>query len=371
MFGIINRYLAVSFLAPFFVSSIFFVMFLLTFQLFRVVKIFLAKGVGMGALLELMGYIALTFVPLAIPIAILFSTIFTLNKICSDSEFVAMRAIGLTKERLFTPFLVFSTLIASTVFVLNSDIIPYSKREFRKAVNILTSKGLISEIQKGNFFTEIPNVIVFTENVNQETKIMNNIFIDVREGEKERVIFAKTGQFKKSSENKWGVGELRLLLEDGSILSREKGSSELEKILFKTYDFPVISGDISVGNIDKGSMKSSKDLWREIKSYPEAKRKEKSFVKAQIEFWSRFNTPILIIVFTLLGFALGVQKSRGRARGTGSISFMIIILYYVLFFALVSAARSSAIPPYVAVFLPTLIGLFAGIYFFRRIEWIS
>ncbi len=371
MFGIINRYLAVSFLGPFLVSSLFFVLFLLTFQLFRVVKIFLAKGVGMGSLLELMGYIALTFVPLAIPIAILFSTIFTMNKICSDSEFVAMRAIGLTKEKLFAPFLIFSLMIGITVFALNSDIIPYSKREFRKAVNILTSKGLISEIQKGNFFTEIPNVIVFTENVDQESKMMSNIFIDVREGGEERFIYAKTGKFKKESDNKWGVGDLRLLLEDGSIVTRNEKNEELEKIIFQTYDFPIISGDISVGNIDKGSMKSSKDLWSDLKSTPLEERKDKSYVKSEIEFWSRINTPILIVVFTLLGFSLGVQKSRGRARGTGSISFMILVAYYALFFAGISAARSHAIPSYIAVFLPTVIGVFSGIYFFRKIEWIS
>lgn len=331
----------------------------------------MTKGVDLGSLFELMGYISLTFLPLAIPIAILFSTIFTMNKICSDSEFIAMRAMGLTKEKLFTPFLIFSLLISATVFVLNSDLIPYSKREFRKAVNILTSKGLISEIQKGNFFTEIPNVIVFTENVKGEDNIMSNIFIDVREKNGERFIFAKKGKFQKESENKWGVGELRLLLEDGSIVSRKENSLEIEKILFKTYDFPVISGDISIGNIDKGSMKSSKDLWKDLQNTPEKARKEKSFIKAQIEFWSRFNTPILIVIFTLLGFSLGVQKSRGRAKGTGSISFLILVAYYVLFFAGISAARSLVIPSYMAVFFPTLVGLIAGIYYFRKIEWIS
>lgn len=341
--------------------------------MFKVMRIVMGKGVELIIVAELVGHIALTFIPLAIPIAILFSTIYTLNKLCSDSEFIAMRSVGLTRERLFMPFLIFSLIIGGIVFTLNSEVIPFSKREFRKVVNILTSKGLVSEIQKGNFFTEVPNIIVFAENVTGPNNLMNNVFINVRSRNKdiEKTIFAKTGVLTKEEENKWGIGQLRLVLENGSIMTHSAIREETEKILFERYSFPIITGNITVGNIDKGSMKSSEDLWQTLQETPEVERNDKNFIKSEIEFWSRFNTPILCLIFTLIGFSLGIQKSRGQARSSGSLAFIVLIAYYAIFFLGVSLARSKSVPAEVAVFLPTTIGLIAGLYFFRKTEWAS
>ena len=112
MFKVAQRYIAYNFLPPFLASCIFFVMFLLTFQLFKITRIIINKGVEFSVILELIGHIAISFFPMAIPLSALVATIYTLNKLCEDSEIMAMRSFGMSKFQLFQPLLILGILIS-------------------------------------------------------------------------------------------------------------------------------------------------------------------------------------------------------------------------------------------------------------------
>ena len=99
-------------------STAFFVLFLLIFQIFRIIKIVVSKGVAVDLILELLFHISMTFLPFAIPISVLFASIYTLNKMSEDSEIVAMRSFGISKFRLLLPFLIVGIVIAVATFSL-------------------------------------------------------------------------------------------------------------------------------------------------------------------------------------------------------------------------------------------------------------
>ena len=187
---------------------------------------------------------------------------------------------------------------------------------------------------------------------------MDNIFIHFQEGSgRERIIFANAGELSKERANKWGVGQMRLALHDGSILSIRERPFEVEKTLFQSYSFPLGSGDFRALFRNKSSMKSSRQLYDEIQR---GERPAKWMRRMEIEFYSRFNTPLLCFVFALVGFSLGVQRMRGRSRGATLSALIIMGAYYSLFFAGVNLARSGAIPTYLAVFLPSRAGPRSG-----------
>lgn len=377
---ILRRYMANSFIVPFMVALSFFVLFLLTFQLFKIVRIVANKAVMVSTIMELVGHIALSFVPMAIPLSVLFATLYSLNKLSSDSEFVAMRSFGLSRFKLFFPYFFFSLVIGATTFFLNSELIPYSQTQFRKAVSILTSKGLLTDIKKGQFFTDIPEVILFATDVQEEGKVLIRPFIHVNppngnEHGVMRTIFAQRGELIKSEENKWGLSDLRLKLFQGNIIKYSTLNDDLEKTLFEEYDFPLTDGGVNVSIATKDSMRSTQDLYRVIKQR-DAKRSDKEKiskddVKAEVEFFGRINTPFMCLIFSLLGFSLGVQKTRGKSRSSSSMTLLVLIAYYALFFFGVSMARKAVIPSYVAVFFPTFIGAIIGVYFYKKLRWVS
>ncbi len=118
---LLQRYLAAQFILPLVVCTIFFICFLLTFELFRLTELLVTRDISFWFTVGLVGNIALTFIPLSLPIAVFFSTIYCMNRLSGDSEYIALRAGGLTKERILTPFLLVAALLSFSVYHLNQN----------------------------------------------------------------------------------------------------------------------------------------------------------------------------------------------------------------------------------------------------------
>lgn len=371
--NLLQRYLAINFLPPFMVACIFFVTFLLTSQLFRLTSIVVNKGVELAAVFELFGHIAISFLPMAVPLSALFATIITLNKLSEDSEIVAMRSFGLTKSKLMTPFIVMGLVIAVAIFALNRNLIPYSKLLFRNTVIMLTSKGMTMNIQAGQFFTDVPNVILFAEEVSDQGMRMHDIFIQSQGDDGvDSVIFAEQGALIKQEFEGIGFPTLRLHLTNGNIFRTNLDGQDSEKILFKEYDFPLVAGGGQPGFIAKDSMLSNNQLWKQIKKAKLDPNESKDrLAKMEIEYWSRWNTPMQVLVFIFLGFGLGIKKGRGKQRNTTVLGLIVLILYYAAFFSGVSLARKGIVPSWFVVFLPTALACAFGAWNYKKLDWAS
>ena len=324
--------------------------------------------------MELIGHVCISFLPMAIPLSCLFAVIYTMNKLSGDSEFMAMRSFGLSKGKVYRPLLGLSVLIALASFALNQNIIPISKREFKKALITLTSKGYLADIRPGKFFTDIPGIVLYTTEASEDGQNLKNVFIESTSGGGVAAIFAKRGKLSKDEINKWGLSNLRLKLFDGNILKKNVDGT-FEKIFYHTYDFPISEGKLTGVLVTKDSMRTSRELYdlMSLSSQEKANRGlgKRQVAKTKLEFWTRINTPFICIIFVFLGFSLGVKNTRGKSRNTGVITLVILLLYYGSFFGGVSIARSGNVPAVLAVFVPTVITFFFALHYYRRLEWVD
>lgn len=373
---LLQRYLAANFILPLVVSVVFFVMFLLTFELFRLTALLMSRDISVGFLLGLMGNLALTFIPLALPLATFFSMIFCLNKLSTDSEYIAMRAAGLTKGRLFAPFLIVSLLMATSVYFLNQQIIPYTNREFKRQVNFLTSSGLIASIKAGQFFTAIPGITMFPATVSSDGRDLGDVFLHVKEEQGERVIMARRGELIYDRDSKTLIEKLTLNLYDGGITTSKNSHADVEKILFQSYSLPITQNKFSDRISPRETMLGKDELAAVIKMTPEeAKAKykfnNKDMFNAMYEHWNRRNTPLVCLLLTFLGFGLGVKENRGKGRNSALWGLGSLLLFYGLFFALVGMARKGNIPVPVAMAIPDLALFVLGLNFYRKLDWQS
>ena len=163
---------------------------------------------------------------MAVPLSLLFAMIYTLNRLSEDSEIVAIRAMGVNKFKLLKPFLIIALFCAVSVFSLNRNLIPYSKRLFKNTVIALTSKGFLSDIKSEQFYTEIPDIILFAENVEDKGETLNDVFIQISGANEEKVIMAQRGLLNKNKPGSSTALNLRLDLYDGNITTI-KGDDEI------------------------------------------------------------------------------------------------------------------------------------------------
>lgn len=373
---LLQRYLAAQFIMPLVVSTFFFISFLLTFELFRLTELLVTRDISLWFTLKLIGNIALTFVPLSLPIAVFFSTIYCLNRLSSDSEYIAMRAGGMTKFRILLPFLVIASILTASVYQLNQNVIPHSNKAFRQKINYLTSSGLLAGIKEGQFFTLIPNLTLFASESTKYGRDLKEVFLHLVEKEgAEKVIFAKRGEliFERSSESL--SEKLTLTLFDGNIIGQSAGQN-VEKILFEKYVFPVSQQQFDDRLSIKETMLTSKELEGVLKmTYQEAEKaygfNEKEFFNAKYEFWNRKNGALICFIFCLLGFTLGISGNRGKSKNSGLMGLFCLILYYGLYFSLVGLAKKGTIPIPLAVFLPVTVMTVIGLVLYRKLDWQS
>ncbi|GAB4012796.1 MAG: hypothetical protein Fur0010_08900 [Bdellovibrio sp.] len=380
-----QRYLLINFVPALFLSAAFFITFLLTFQLFRLVSLVINKNLDISVIFELMGHIALSFVPMALPLSGLFASIYCMNKLSEDSEIIAMRSFGVKKSQMAVPFVVVGILLSASLFALNQKFIPHSAWVFRNTLIKLTSEGVLTAIKPGDFYTEIPNVVLFAEEVEEGGSRLIDVFIRLKKDREEQMIMAKSGVIIKQAISDVHTPMIRMHLFDGNIIKTNLSDNKIEKILFKEYDFPITQGGGVPGFITKDSMRSNAELEVVIKEAREEYKKLESenassrelndiklrLSRSLLEYWERFNSPLQIFLLIMLGFCLGIKKGRGKSRNSSAMAIGILIGYYAVYFFGVSFAKKGMVPAYIPVFIPSLILIILVVKFYKDLDWAS
>lgn len=126
-----------AFIGPF-VATFFITILVLLMQFFWLwIDDFVGKGLQVGVLLEFIKYQAAVLVPLALPIAILLSSIMTFGNLGESMELVAIKSSGISLIRFMRPLFVVAVLLSGVAFLFNNYIIP---------VATLKSKTLLADI---------------------------------------------------------------------------------------------------------------------------------------------------------------------------------------------------------------------------------
>jgi lipopolysaccharide export LptBFGC system permease protein LptF len=86
----------------------------------------------------------------------------------------------------------------------------------------------------------------------------------------------------------------------------------------------------------------------------------------EAELYQRVTVPLASLIFALVGVPLGLQPTRNSSSAGFAMSVIIIFVYYALMTMGSALARSEALPPLLAVWLPNIIGLISGGLLIRR-----
>ncbi len=333
---------------------------------------------------SMVGNLGISFLPLATPISSFFATYYSLNKLSEDSEIIAMRSFGISKIKIYIPFLAISLLISITITSLYSVLIPKADAAFNNTIVRLTSAGMLASIKTGQFFTSIPNVILYAKDVSIDGSTFNNVFINIidKKNFHQRIIFARNGSLIKVYADPGHAPSLRLHLNDGSIVKMDEKGTQLDKIVFKEYDFPVFNSEGAMTLVHYDTMKTNSELLKNIKqkrlnysdaiatkvNAPELLELKKTLYRTQTELCVRYVAFPQILLFMFLGFSLGMKHSRGSSRSNSSKAIIIIVCYYVVYFYLLSLAHAALLNPFVAIFGPSLMFFIIALRFYKNLD---
>src|SRR3954465_6071769 len=98
---------------------------------------FVGKGLGIGHIMKFIWYQSAVLVPLALPLAVLLSSLMTFGNLGESFELVAIKAAGISLLRFMRPLFVMAILISGVAFLFSNYVIP---------VAWLKSRTMLSDI---------------------------------------------------------------------------------------------------------------------------------------------------------------------------------------------------------------------------------
>ncbi len=207
------RFMLRSFI-PLFMMTFFICLFIVLMQfLWRYINDLVGKGLEFKVLAELFFYAALTLVPMALPLAILLSSLMTFGNLGERFELTAMKASGVSLIKVMKPLIAFIVLISIGAFFFQNYAMPVAQTKMYTLLFSMRQKSPELEIPEGVFYDQIPGFNFYVGSKNRETGTLYDLTIyDVSRGfENSRIILADSG-FMKMADDKV---HLLLQLHDG------------------------------------------------------------------------------------------------------------------------------------------------------------
>ena len=144
------------FLATFLIST-----FVLVMQFFWLyIDDLIGKGLDFMTIGKLIACVAATTVPLALPIAILLSSIMTFGNLGESFELVAIKSAGIPLLRFMRPVLIVSIFISGAAFLFANNVIPVANLKLNALKYDFTFSKPAFDIKEGIFYDKIDGFVL-------------------------------------------------------------------------------------------------------------------------------------------------------------------------------------------------------------------
>jgi lipopolysaccharide export system permease protein len=232
----LDKLILKSFIGPFIVTF-FIALFVLIMQtLWKYIDDLVGKGLDFITIIKFVWYASATLLTLAMPIAILISSIMTFGNLGESFELVAIKSSGISLLRFMRPLMWFTVLLCIITFLFANYVIPYSQLKFVTIYRDILIKKPSLNIKQGIFYTDIPKYAIKVDKKEADGKKIEKVLIyDQSNQIQENTIIAERGKMDITADNNY----LAFNLENGTRY-QEKGntgdsSTEYIRLQFKTF----------------------------------------------------------------------------------------------------------------------------------------
>lgn len=166
-----------AYLGPF-LATFFIAMFFLMMQfLWKYVDDLMGKGLDFKVIAELLFYVSFNLVPMALPLAIMLSSIMTFGALGESNELTAMKSSGISLLRIMRPITIFIVMIAFGAFFFANYAWPWSNLKWKTLYwEILESKPAF-QLSENIFYNEIPNFSIRISKKEGDGRKFNDVII--------------------------------------------------------------------------------------------------------------------------------------------------------------------------------------------------
>jgi lipopolysaccharide export system permease protein len=205
----LNRFIFKSYLPPFALTFVISVFILFMQFLWKWVDELVGKGLDWNILTELFSFAALSMVPLALPMAVLLSSLMTFGNLAEHYELAAMKSSGLSLMRVMRPLIVFTVIISIAAYGFSNNLLPYTNLKMLSTLFDIRQKKPDLNIPDNVFYNQIDGYTIRKHKSKDGKSIEDVMIYDHSQDQGNTALtLAKTGNMSTTKDGHYLVVEL-------------------------------------------------------------------------------------------------------------------------------------------------------------------
>lgn len=275
--------------------------------LFKYIDDLIGKGFQWYTILELMWYASATNVAMALPLAMLLSSIMTFGSLGENYELVAIKAAGISLQKAMRPLFVMVTMLSIAAFLFSEYMLPVANLKFGSMLWDVTNQKALPMIQENVFNNSFPGYTLKAQRKDPDGQTLHDIIIYDHNGStgNAEVVVAKRAKMTQTPD------ELVLVLKDGVRYSESSGKGaynprqQLTRFRFKEAEQKFDLSGFKQQRTDENLFKSNYAMMnlRQLRYYRD------STIKIS-DSLSRFYDNAIIPYFRLYSINFPVSKTK-------------------------------------------------------------
>lgn len=228
-------------IATFFIS-----VFVLLMQfLWRYVDDLVGKGLEWNIIAQLLFYASFTFVPMALPLSVLLSSLMTFGNLGERYELVAIKAAGVSLRKIMMPLAVFALLLSIGAFYYSNVVFPFANLKFRTILYDVRQKKMALNIREGIWYSGLEGFVIKVGKKEEDKVTLRDIMIydHTKFQGNSNLTIADSGKMEQTSDGNY----LLLTLYNGYNYEEKTGrNSDAKKPFQRTFfEEEIIKFDLS------------------------------------------------------------------------------------------------------------------------------
>ncbi len=228
--------MATSFIAPF-IATFFIAMFVLIMQfLWTYIDDIIGKGAGFWMLTELLGYLSMSLIPTALPIAILISSVMVMGNMAEHYELSSFKSAGVPLSRVMMPLMLFTIGISFFSYFCSNNLMPVTNLKFKSRLHDIRRQKPTMSLEEGVFNEDFKGFNIHIGSKGKDNESISDVKIynhDYSNRDRTSIIVAKEGKMFATDDEQFFV----MHLTDGTQYQETKPANIKDKSKDKSHPF--------------------------------------------------------------------------------------------------------------------------------------
>jgi lipopolysaccharide export system permease protein len=212
MFKKLDILIIKAFIGPF-IATFFITLLVLLIQFFWLyIDDFVGKGLGAGMILKFIWYQSAVLVPLALPLAILLSSLMTFGNLGESYELVAIKSSGISLLRFMRPLFIIAVFLTGVAFAFSNNVIPVAYLKSRSLLTDIVWAKPAFDLKEGTFYDKLSGFAIKVGKKEANDSVIRDVIVYEQSNNiQDNFIIAKSGIMRVSEDKRY----LEFNLKDG------------------------------------------------------------------------------------------------------------------------------------------------------------